>query len=83
MTVSDLEYLKASVGRIVEVEIRTGEHLVIKVISVFDQESEPDVFYWDVSSNPRMHDSEHSKGFSLPLKEIASVKRPELEGGRP
>ena len=47
---------------------------MIKPISVFDQESAPDVFFWDVTENPTRPDSEQIQGYALPLKEIVRVK---------
>ena len=74
MTQAEIDCLKANVGRVVEIETQQGERLLIKPISVFDQESDPDVFFWDVTKNPTMLDSEHSKGYALPLSDIVSVK---------
>jgi hypothetical protein len=82
VTHSDLECLKANIDRVVEIETRGGEHFLAKVISVFDQESDPDLFYWDVTANPHMQDSEHSQGYSIQLDEIAAVRKFDPEGGR-
>ena len=80
MTPSDLELLKANVGQVVEIEKVKGEHLLIKIISVFDQESDPDVFFWDVTSDPQKKDQEQSQGYSLQLREITSVRKIEFGG---
>ena len=74
MTEADLEYLKSHIDQHVEILTRRGERLRVKVISVFDGESDPDVFFWDVTSDPVKPDSERSQGQSLPLAEIVSVK---------
>ncbi|MGP8174221.1 MAG: hypothetical protein ACLP7O_06690 [Terracidiphilus sp.] len=82
MNQSDLECLKANVDQIVEIETRKGEHLLIKVLYVFDQESDPDVFFYDVTSDPLKQDSEQSEGYGLPLQEIVSVRKYQIKGGR-
>ena len=74
MTETDLECLKSHIDQHVEIVTRNGERLLIKVISVFDRESDPDVFFWDVTSEPGKPDSEQAQGCSLPLAEIVSVK---------
>jgi hypothetical protein len=74
MTEKDLETLRAAKGNVVEIETKDGEHLLIKVISLFDQESDPDVFFWDVTSAPNGPDAEQGQGYSLPLSEIVSVR---------
>ena len=73
MTPEELERLKSNVGRVVEIETQNGERILIKPISVFDEESDPDIFFWEVTS-PEKPDSEQTKACSLPLSEIASVK---------
>ena len=82
MTNSDLECLKANIDHVVEIETREGEHFLAKVVWVFDQESGPDLFYLDVTANPRMQDSEHSHGCSIQLDEIAAVRKFDAQGGR-
>jgi hypothetical protein len=74
MTETDLECLKSHIDQRVEIVTRNGERLLIKVISVFDEQSDPDIFFWDLTSNPEMLNSEHSQGYSLPFAEIVSVK---------
>jgi hypothetical protein len=82
MKQSDLECLKENINQIVEIDTRNGEHLLIKVISVFDQESDPAVFFWDVTSDPQKLDLEQTEGFGLPLEEILTVRKFEVVGGR-
>ena len=74
MTGADLECLKSHIDQHVEIVTRSGERLLIKVISVFDGESDPDVFFWDVTVDPAKAESEQTEGQSLPLEEIVSVK---------
>lgn len=74
MTQSDLEYLKSHIDQRVKIDTRSGEHLLIKVISVFDEESDPNIFFWDVTSEPEKPDSQQTRGYSLPLDEIIAVK---------
>jgi len=75
MTQSDIEFLKTNIDKIVEIETLKGERLPIKVIFVFDQESDPDIFFWDVTSDPLKPTSEHAKGYGLPLEQIISVSK--------
>jgi hypothetical protein len=82
MTQSDLECLKSNIDQVVEIETQNGDQLLIKVISVFDREPDPDVFFWDVTSDPLKKDSEQSQGYGLPLREIVSVRKWEIEGDR-
>jgi hypothetical protein len=73
---TDLRVLKANVDKIVRVFTTDGEEMIVRVISVFDEESEPDMFYELVStSHPeRYAKRKHVGGFSIPLREISSVK---------
>ena len=81
MTSSDLECLKSNVDQVVEIETLKGEHLLAQVISVFNRESDPDVFLFDLTSDLNEPDSQRTHGFSLPLHEIASVRK-HANGGR-
>ncbi len=74
MTKADLERLKSKIGQLVEIETKGGERLLIKVISVFDEESDPNIFFWDVTSDPAKPNSKQTQGYSLPLEDIVSVK---------
>jgi len=82
LTDSELECLKKNMGQVLEIETTKGEELLVKVISVFDHESDPDVFFFDVTSDSSKPDSEQSHGYALPLQEIVSVKKHEQSGGR-
>ena len=71
MTNAELEFLKANVDRQVEIDTKDGERLRIKVLFVFDQESDPDVFFdvlsLETDSTPG---SKPVGGYSLPLADI-------------
>jgi hypothetical protein len=82
MTPSDLKCLKSNIDQIVVLDTVRGECLLAKVISVFDQESDPDIFFWDVTSDPNKQDSLQTEGYSLPLCDIVSVRKYAIEGGR-
>lgn len=71
MTEADLACLKSHIDQNVEIETRSGEHLLIKVISVFDGEADPDVFFDVVSPAGAV---KPETGCSLPLEEIVSVR---------
>lgn len=75
MTDSELECLKSHVDRPVEIETKGGEHLLVKVIAVFDQESDPDVFFDLVSSESDLSSPNNlAGGYSLPLADIIAVR---------
>jgi hypothetical protein len=78
---SELECLKTNIGQILEIGTQKGDYLLVKVISVFDHESDPDVFFFEVTSDPHKQDSEQRDGHRLPLQEIVSVKKHDLNGG--
>lgn len=75
MTKTDLDTLKANIDMQVEIETVDGEQLVGKVICVFDDESDADLFFELIStSRPELYKkTEQVGGYSLPLKDIASV----------
>lgn len=73
MTQADLECLKSHVDQLVEIDTRNGEHLRIKVISVFDGEADPDVFF-DVVEDGTGSTAVSQTGCSLALHEIVAVK---------
>ncbi len=81
MTQADLEYLKASVDKCVVIETCHGEHLAVKVISVFENEADPDVFF-DVVDQRNQKLVEPRCAYSLPLTEIAAVKPLEAAPGQ-
>lgn len=83
MTDSDLECLKMNIDQVVEIETLSGDRLLAKVIYVFDQESDPDVFLWDVTSDADKPNSQQTRGYGLPLCEIASVRKYPIDGARP
>lgn len=71
---TDLECLKSKLGQLVEIVTQDGERLLIKPIFVFDNESEPDLFFWDVTSDPTKSDMEQTEGYRISLFEIVSVR---------
>ena len=79
MTQADLETLKSNIDGRVKIETVDGEQLIAKVISVFSEESDADMFFELVStSRPDLYaKTEHVGGYSLPLKDIASVSAAE------
>jgi hypothetical protein len=80
VTEADLVCLKANIGKIVEIETTDGERLLAEVVSVFDLEDDPDVFYELVStSRPDLYPRgpDRSIGYSLPLRNILSVRAAE------
>jgi len=79
MTEADLVCLKSSIDKVVVIETIDGERLLAKVVSVFDREDDPDMFYELVStSRPNLYPRMTEKcGYSLPLENILAVRTPE------
>ena len=73
MTQADLECLKSHIDQHVEIDTRCGEHLRVKMISVFGGESDPDVFFDVIAVGSELAGGSGS-GQSLPLNEILSVR---------
>jgi len=76
VTEADLICLKSNVNKLVEIETTDGEHLVGRVITVFDSEEDPDVWYDLISTSKpeRYVRREENVGYSILLAQIASVK---------
>ena len=76
MTDADLTCLKSNIDKLVEIDTIDGEHFIAKVISVFDAEENPDMFYDLISTNKpeRYVRREENVGYSIPLAQIASAK---------
>jgi hypothetical protein len=75
MTQADLDTLKSNIDRRVKIETVDGEQLIAKVISVFSEESDADMFFELIStSRPELYKKTGQVGgYSLPLKDIISV----------
>jgi hypothetical protein len=78
VTQADIEFLKSSTDRIGEIETQRGERPLTKPISVFDENSSPDGFFWDGTGNAAKPDSEQRQGYALPLSEMVSVRPVQL-----
>ncbi len=76
MTETDIEILKTSIDECVQIMTVDGEQLIAKLISVFAEESDPDMFFELVStSHPQLYaQKEKLGGYSLPLADILSVQ---------
>ncbi len=83
MTEADLMCLKSSIDKAVEIETVDGEYLTAKVLWVFDEEDNADVFYELVSSSRPESYTRQSEvgGYRLPLEEIASVRPATFDAG--
>ncbi len=75
MTKTDLDTLKSKIDKHVQITTVDGEQMVVKVISVFSDESDADMFFKLVStSRPELYQRrEQIGGYSIPLKDIVSV----------
>jgi hypothetical protein len=75
MTSAELELLKANVDQHVEIDTKGGECLRIKVLFVFDEESDPDVFFDVVPPDSNLTaGGKPVGGYSLPLADILAVR---------
>ena len=76
MTDADIICLKSKIDKAVEIETVNGERLTAKVIWVFDEEDNAEVFYELISSSkPELYTRQSEVGgYSIPLTEIASVR---------
>jgi hypothetical protein len=68
VTATDIQLLKASVDKIVELIFSDGTMELVRVIFVFDEESAPDLFYSRIGA-----DGHVTGDFSASLAEIVSV----------
>jgi hypothetical protein len=73
---AEIQCLKDSIDRLVEIQTRDGEHLIAKVISVFDGEDKPNIFYQVISSSTMEWYKSYplSDAFSLDFDRIVSVR---------
>ncbi len=75
LTTAELECLKANVDGYVEIDTKAGERLKIKVLFVFDQESDADVFFDVIPAEGDVKPADKPVGgYSLPLADIISVR---------
>jgi hypothetical protein len=75
VTEGELRLLKSSIDKRVQIETSDGEQVIAKVICVFDEGSDADIFYELVStSHPGLYARKKCVGgYSLPLRDIVSV----------
>ena len=77
MTDSEIQCLKASVDKLVELETTDGELIVAKVLNVFDDEDDEHELFYEVVSSSAPHfyaDSQASRTFAMDFEYIFSVK---------
>ena len=72
----DLEILQSNIDKHVQITTVDGEQMIAKLISVFAEESDPDIFFELVSSShPHLYaQKDNLGGYSLPLADIFSVR---------
>ncbi len=73
MSPSDLQLLKASIDSTVELTFQDETVEFVRVISVFDQESDPDIFYTRLTD-----DGQYVGDYGAPLAEIKMVTKREI-----
>ena len=75
MIEGELRLLKSSIDQRVQIETSDGERMIAKVIYIFDEGSDADIFYELVStSHPGLYPRKKwVGGYSLPLRDIVSV----------
>lgn len=77
MTDAELTLLKSQVDKVVAIETIQGDHFFAKIISVFDEEDTPDVFYFEVEPCPDgSYIQKGTNGYASLLADIVSVKSP-------
>jgi hypothetical protein len=83
MSPHELGILKSHIDKAVKIETREGEQLIARVIFVFEEPPNAEVFYQVISSSkPFLYKRQaEAGGYSLPLEEITSVSA--LEGQCP
>ena len=71
----ELDLLKASVDKQVEIEITGGERLRVIVLFVFDEEAIPELFYDTIPPEMKLApDGRKIGGYAVPLADIVSVR---------
>jgi len=79
MTTEDLALLKSSIDLVVTLETVEGERFLAQILSVFDAEDTPDVFFLKVEPGPYGNFVPiGSGGHSTLLADIAAVHRLEF-----
>jgi hypothetical protein len=75
MTETDINTLKSNIDRRVKIKTIDGDYLVAKILSVFAEESDADMFFELVStSRPELYKrTGQVGGYSIPLNDIVSV----------
>jgi hypothetical protein len=75
MTETELNLLKASIDRVVEIETTAGDLDLAQILFVFDEGETPDVFYLKVVAGPEGEFvAEGGAGHSVLLADIAAVR---------
>lgn len=74
MTAEHLDLLKSSIDEVVLIETTDGERILARILSVFDGEDTPDVFYLEVEPAPDgSYTQKGRNGYSSLLADILAV----------
>ena len=77
MTDTERAALQSQIDQVVVLETIQGDHLLAKILFVFDEGETPDLFCVEVDSDPTGDYIEKgTTGHSILLSDIASVKPP-------
>jgi hypothetical protein len=77
MTDTERAFLKSQIDRVVVLETIQGDHLLAKILFVFDEGDTPDLFCLEVEPTPDgSYIEKGTTGHSILLSDIASVKPP-------
>ncbi|MEO8735943.1 MAG: hypothetical protein ABI380_05330 [Edaphobacter sp.] len=84
MTDAELTLLKSQIDKVVALETIQGDHLLAKILFVFDGECSPDVFYLEVEPVPDgAYIQKGTNGYSTLLADILTVQPPSLRNPEP
>jgi hypothetical protein len=84
MTDVELTFLKSQIDNVVALETVEGDHFLAKILSVFDEEDTPDVFYFEVEPGPGgTYLQKGTNGYASLLADILTVKPPSLRNAEP
>jgi hypothetical protein len=75
MTEAHLDFLKSRIDQVVALETIHGEHLLARILFIFDEGDTPDLFCLEVAAGPDgAYVQKGSNGLSILLSDIATAQ---------
>ena len=75
MTEAHLDFLKSQIDQVVALETLHGEHLLVRILLIFDEGDTPDLFCLEVEPGPDgAYIQKGSNGLSILLSDIATAQ---------